>query len=71
MGSFLVFGNREERMLYNLGRFLQLVGLLMLPIAMAGELEGSLTLGQMLLFACVGMGVFLVGRSLQQAARKE
>jgi hypothetical protein len=58
-------------MLYNLGRFLQLIGLLILPIAMAGEMAESLSLGRMLVWACVGIGIFLFGRMLQQAARRE
>jgi hypothetical protein len=58
-------------MLYNLGRFLQLIGLLILPIAMAGEMAESLSLGRMLVWACVGIAIFLFGRMLQQAARRE
>jgi len=52
-------------MLYKLGRFLQLVGLLILPIAMAGQIEGSVGLGKMLMMAGVGVVVFLFGRWLQ------
>jgi hypothetical protein len=62
---FLAFGNREEDMLYKLGRFLQLVGLLILPIAMAGELSESMSLGRMLVWACLGIAVFMAGRWLQ------
>jgi sulfite exporter TauE/SafE len=66
-----VIENIEEHMLYNLGRFLQLVGLIILPIAMAGEVAESLTLGRMLVWACVGLGVFMIGRMLQQSAKPE
>ena len=57
-------------MLYKLGRFLQLVALLILPIAMVGELRESLGLGRMLMWACVGVVVFLFGRMVQQAGGK-
>ena len=52
----------ETRMLYKLGRLLQLVGLLILPVAMAGEVSLSMGLKTMLLWAGVGVGVFLLGR---------
>ena len=52
-------------MLYKLGRFLQLVGLIILPIAIAGEATDSMSLGRMLMWACIGIGVFLFGRMLQ------
>jgi hypothetical protein len=57
-------------MLYKLGRFLQFAGLILLPIAMAGNIAESLTLGQMLTLAGVGMGVFALGWMLQQAGGK-
>lgn len=58
-------------MLYNVGRFLQLAGLIILPIAMAGEAAESMTLGRMLMWACVGIIVFMIGRYLQSASGKE
>ena len=70
MRIILVFGKLEESMLYKLGRFLQLVPLLLLPIAMVGELRESIGQGQMLMWAGVGVGVFLIGRMLQQAGGK-
>ena len=57
-------------MLYKLGRFLQLLPLLILPIAMVGELRESIGQGQMLMWAGVGFGVFLIGRMVQQAGGK-
>ncbi len=56
-------------MLYGLGRFLQLAGLFLLPVAMAGNVAERLDLRQMLTVAGVGMGVFFLGWLLQQAAR--
>ena len=52
-------------MLYKLGRFLQLVGLIVLPIAIAGEATESMSLGRMLMWACIGIGIFMLGRMLQ------
>lgn len=52
-------------MVYKLGRFLQLVGLIILPVAIAGEASASMSLGRMLVWACVGIGVFMLGRTLQ------
>lgn len=56
-------------MLYGLGRFLQFVGLLLLPVAMAGNVTNDLDLRQMLALATVGILIFFVGWLLQQAAR--
>ena len=58
-------------MLYNLGRFLQLAGLLVLPIAMAGEIAESMSLGRMLTWACVGIVIFFAGWMLQQSSGKK
>ena len=55
-------------MLYRIGRFLQLVGMLILPPAIVGELLGRLTLGQSMLVALAGVGVFMLGVSLQRAS---
>ena len=49
-------------MLYKLGRLLQLLPLLLLPIAMVGELRSSIGQGQMLMWAGVGVLVFMTGR---------
>jgi hypothetical protein len=57
-------------MLYNFARFLQLAGLLILPIAMAGNVTESLDLRQMLMLAGLGIVVFVVGWMLQQAVKK-
>jgi hypothetical protein len=57
-------------MLYKVGRFLQFAGLILLPIAMAGNIAESLSLGDMLTLASVGIGVFMLGWLLQQSAGK-
>jgi hypothetical protein len=56
-------------MLYTLARLMQFAGLLILPVAMAGQVEGSLDLRQMLTLTGVGIGVFFLGWLLQQATR--
>ena len=55
-------------MLYRLARAMQLTGLLILPIAIAGEVAGKLALWKSLSIAAVGGGVFIAGWLLQQTA---
>jgi hypothetical protein len=61
-------------MLYRLGRGLQLLGLLIVPIALAGnlaELAGgpfTLDLKEMLLLAGLGVLIFYIGHALQRRA---
>jgi hypothetical protein len=57
-------------MLYRLGRAFQLVGLLLLPLAMAGNVSNNLDLRQMLAVAGLGIGIFSIGWLLQQAGGK-
>jgi hypothetical protein len=65
-----VVSARTFAMLYKLGRALQLIGLLLLPIAMAGNMaDERLTLGQMLMLSGAGIAIFVIGWLLQQATR--
>jgi len=48
-----------------LGRSLQLLGLLILPFAIASELAGAVGLGRSMVVALAGAGVFYVGFLLQ------
>jgi hypothetical protein len=59
-------------MLYKLGRFLQLLGLLIAPAGVAGNIvhRDAVTEGTMLLILVIGGGVFALGWMLQQAGRK-
>lgn len=56
---------------YGIGRLLQLTGLLLLPLALAGnlaELAGGpvwLDLKQMLLLAGLGIAIFYLGHAIQ------
>jgi hypothetical protein len=58
-------------MLYKLGRLLQVVGLILLPVAIAGNVapDTPLDLKQSLTLSAVGMLVFGLGWLLQQAGR--
>ncbi len=47
------------------GRALQFVGLLILPFAIASELVGRVGLGQSMLIAAAGAGIFYVGFVMQ------
>jgi uncharacterized membrane protein YjfL (UPF0719 family) len=56
-------------MLYNVARLLQFAGLLILPIAVAGNVAERLSLKDSLIWSGVGVVVFLVGYLLQQTTR--
>ena len=51
--------------MYTLGRFLQVVGLTILPLAILSELNQS-NPGLMLKFMLMGVGVFILGYLLQR-----
>jgi hypothetical protein len=57
--------------LYRLGRTLQLIGMILLPLAVAGNLspENALSLKASLMLSGLGIGVFVLGYLLQQAGR--
>jgi hypothetical protein len=59
-------------MLYKIGRLLQLVGLILLPVAIAGNLtpDVRLDLRESLTLSAVGMMVFGLGWLIQQAGRR-
>ena len=59
-----------ESAMLALGRLLQLVGLIILPVAIAGNLANErLTLMQSLTLSAIGVLVFSLGWLLQQRAR--
>lgn len=60
-------------LLYKAGRALQLVGLLLLPLAIAGNLSPNdpTTLGQSLWLSAIGIVIFMVGYGLQQVGRAD
>jgi hypothetical protein len=55
--------------MYNLGRSLQLVGLVILPFAVAGNVVERLSLKESLTLSGVGILVFGLGWFLQQGSR--
>jgi hypothetical protein len=59
-------------MLYKIGRFLQLLGLILLPVGMAGNLARPDEFGtkSVIVMLGVGSGVFALGYLLQQVARR-
>jgi hypothetical protein len=59
-------------MLYKAGRFLQLLGLLIAPAGVVGNIvqREVVTEGVMLSILAVGGGIFLLGWLVQQAGRK-
>jgi hypothetical protein len=50
-------------MVYKFGRFLQVLGLILVPVALAGNVarEKEVTLGVMLAIAAAGMLLFYIG----------
>lgn len=56
-------------MLYSIARFLQLAGLIILPIAISGNVAEKLNLKESLSLSAVGVVLFIVGWSLQQFVR--
>ena len=56
-------------MLYKLARLLQFAGLVILPVAIAGDMAGKLELKDSLTMSCIGMVVFFAGWLLQQGVR--
>ena len=67
-GHLLASGRRGGNVLgmFKLGRLLQFVGLVIPPLAIIAQLGGSITLGQMLEFLLVAVGVFMMGYLLQR-----
>ncbi len=53
---------------YALGRSLQLLGLIILPLGIAAEVFEQVSLGQSLLIAGIGMLIFFVGTRVQPSA---
>jgi hypothetical protein len=52
---------------YRLGRILQVIGMIVLPVAIASELAKRVTLGQSMVIATSGAALFLLGTRLSQS----
>ena len=57
-------------MRYRIGRLLQLAGLVILPQAIVLEVLGKVSLGQSILIAVGGTGVFMLGVSIQRSTER-
>ena len=53
-------------MIYHIARFCQLAGLIILPIAIAGNVAEKLDLRESLSLSSVGVLLFIIGWALQQ-----
>jgi hypothetical protein len=64
---------KEEIMLYKAGRALQVLGMIILPVAIAGNLvpDQPLDLRASLTLSAVGVAVFGLGYLLQQLGRSK
>jgi hypothetical protein len=58
-------------MLYKVGRFLQIVGMVLLPLAIAGQATGKHDVQWMLALCTIGVLVFFVGWLIQQAGKPQ
>lgn len=54
------------RTMYTIARILQIIGLVIPPLAIMAQLNESITLGQMLQFLVVSICVFMIGQLLQR-----
>ena len=52
--------------MFKLGRLLQLVALVILPLAMMAQLSNAIDLKMMLRFLFVGVGIFMMGWIMQR-----
>lgn len=52
--------------MHTFSRFLQLLGMAIAPLAMVAQLNESISVGQMLQFLLLSVGVFVVGYTLQR-----
>ena len=52
--------------MYTLSRFLQVLGMAIAPLAMVAQLNNRISVGKMLQFLFVSVGVFMVGYTLQR-----
>jgi len=58
-------------MLFKIARLLQLAGLIILPVAISGNVAEKLDLRQSLALSCAGMAIFCVGWLMQRGIRSQ
>jgi hypothetical protein len=68
-----ICGLQGQPMLYKLGRFFQLIGMIFLPVGIAGNLarEDVIDLKTSLAISGAGIGIFAIGWLLQQAGKNK
>lgn len=57
-------------MIYKLARLFQFLGLLILPIAIAGNVAERLNLRDSLMLSAAGCGIFVLGWLMQESSKK-
>ena len=57
-------------MLYKVGRLLQLIGLIILPVAISGNMAEKLDLRESLGLSGIGILIFFIGWMVQQGGRR-
>jgi hypothetical protein len=64
-------GIEKEHMRYKIGRLLQIVGMILVPLAIAGNLkpDNPMDLRESLTLSGVGVGIFVLGYGLQEWGR--
>ena len=58
-------------MIYRIARFLQLAGLIILPIAISGNVAEKLDLRESLSLSALGAIIFIIGWALQQFSKPQ
>jgi hypothetical protein len=66
-----ILADGKRKMLYRLGRVMQFVGLVILPIAISGNVAERLDLRESLSLSAVGVLIFIAGWLLQQFGSPE
>jgi hypothetical protein len=62
--------SRKISMLYKVGRLLQLIGLIILPVAISGNMAEKLDLRESLGLSGIGILIFFIGWMVQQSGRR-
>jgi F0F1-type ATP synthase membrane subunit a len=68
--AFLGFRKHQIHSMASLGRLLQIVGLVLPPLSIILQLQGAITLGQMLTMLVAAVSAFWIGRIVEGYARR-
>lgn len=64
-----MFSILEITMIYHVGRLMQFAALIILPLAVMGELMHQISLKTELIMASIGIAIFVLGRMLQKKTK--